>query len=151
MFFLLLLSFFYSRMMARSLNSRCDFRQGFFTHDMPVDTVQVVLRVKTKCVKHTLKEDNEKRMEKYRPWAKQTDNDGSKCALDSLTPSISSDSGAWLPTPEFNYKPKLFEDPRNSHSNKENMPPLEPAPMPILNIEENDFLDRTEKLLGKGN
>ena len=29
------------------------------------------------------------------------------------------------------------------------MPPLEPVPMPILNIAESDFLDRTEKLLGK--
>ena len=34
-------------------------------------------------------------------------------------------------------------------SNKENMPPLEPIPMPILNITESDFLDRTENLLGK--
>ena len=80
---------------------------------------------------------------------KQTENDSSNCALDSLTPSISSDSGAWLPTPQFDYKPKLFEDPRNSHSDKENIPPLESAPMPILNIEENDFLDRTEKSFGE--
>ena len=29
------------------------------------------------------------------------------------------------------------------------MPQLENTPMPILNIEENDFLDRTEKLLGE--
>ena len=122
--------------MARSLNSRCDFRQGFFTCDLPVDTVQLVLCIKTKCGKHTLKEDKEKRMEKYRPWAKQTDSDGSKHAVDSLTSSVSSDSGAWLPTPEFNYKPKLFEDPRNSQPNKGNMPPLEPTTMLILNIEE---------------
>ena len=90
-------------------------------------------------------------MEKYRPCAKWTDNDSFKHALYSLTPSISSDSEAWLPTPQYDYKTKLFKDPRNSHSDKENMPPLESAPMPLLNIEENDFLDRTEKLLGKDN
>ena len=31
------------------------------------------------------------------------------------------------------------------------MPPLEPIPMPVLNIEESDFLGRTEKLLEKDN
>ena len=31
------------------------------------------------------------------------------------------------------------------------MPPLEPTPMPVLNIEESDFLERTEKLLEKDN
>ena len=29
------------------------------------------------------------------------------------------------------------------------MPPLEPVPMPMLNIEESNFLDRTDKLLGR--
>ena len=29
------------------------------------------------------------------------------------------------------------------------MPPLESAPMPMLNIEESDYIDRTEKLLGR--
>ena len=29
------------------------------------------------------------------------------------------------------------------------MPPLKPIPVPILNIAESDFLDRTERLLGK--
>ena len=60
------------------------------------------------------------------------------------------DSGPWLLTPtEFEYKPKLFNNPRNASSDKENMPPLEPVPMPILNIAESDVLDRTENLLGK--
>ena len=59
------------------------------------------------------------------------------------------DSGQWLPTPEFKYKPKCFSDPRNTHSDQENMPPLESISMPVLNIEESDFLDRTEKLLDK--
>ena len=69
--------------------------------------------------------------------------------LESLTPSISSDSGAWTPSHGFDYKPKLFDDPRNSQSSKENIPPLEPIPIPLLNIEEVDFLNRTDKLLGK--
>ena len=137
--------------MARSLNSRCHFKQGFFTCNLAVDTVQLVVHVETKHGKHTLKEEKEKRMEKYRPWAKWTDKDGSRHTLDSLTPSVSSDSGAWLPTLEFDYKPKLFDNPRNNNSSKENMSPLESAPMPMLNIEEADFLDWTEKLLGKDN
>ena len=60
-----------------------------------------------------------------------------------------SDSGLWLLTPEFEHKPKLFNDPRNASSDKENMPPLEPIPMSVLNIKESDFLDRTKKLLEK--
>ena len=58
---------------------------------------------------------------------------------------MTSNSGPWLPTPEIYYNPKLFNDPRGTHSDKENMLPLETAPMPVLNIEESDFLDRTEK------
>ena len=125
--------------------------KAFFTCDLPIDVVEPVLCVKTKQRKHTLKEDQEKRTEKYRPWERQTDNDSPRQALESLSPSVTSDLVPWLPTPEFNYKPTLFEDPRNSHPNKENMPPLEPALMPILNIEESDFLDRTKKLLGNEN
>ena len=30
---------------------------------------------------------------------------------------------------------------------KRNLPPLEPVPMPLLNIEEANFLERTDKLL----
>ena len=86
-----------------------------------------------------LKEDWEKRTEKYRPWKRCTGNDSPRCILDSLLPSVTSDSGPWLPTPEVDYKPKLFDDPKANHSNKENMPPLEPAPMPVLTIEESDF------------
>ena len=101
--------------------------------------------------KHTLKEDKEKRTEKFRPWTKWFDKDNSRCPLDSLTHSLSSDSGACLPTSKFEYKPKLFEDPRNNECNKENMPPLESAQIPVLNVEEKDFLDWTEKLPGTDN
>ena len=50
-------TFSYFRTMARSLNSRCDFKQGFFTCDLPVDVVELILQVKTKHGKHMLKED----------------------------------------------------------------------------------------------
>ena len=139
--------------MARCLNSKCDFKHGFFSCDLPVDTVQLIVHVETRRGKHTLKEDKERRTEKLRAWAKQMDKVSSKCALDSLTHSISSDSGAWLPTPKFEYKPKLFDDPRNNNDNssKENMPPLESAHIPVSNVGERDFLDWTAKLLGTDN
>ena len=69
--------------------------------------------------------------------------------MDSFSPSVSSDSGAWLPSPGFQYKPKLFElTHNNSNSSKENIPQLENAQIPVLNVEERDFLNQTEKLLG---
>ena len=39
--------------MARSLNSRYDFENGFFTYDLPEDTVLLVVKVKTKTGNHT--------------------------------------------------------------------------------------------------
>ena len=56
--------------MARSPNSRCDFENGFFTCDLPEDTVLLILKVKTKTGNHTLVEDMEKWTEKIRPWKK---------------------------------------------------------------------------------
>ena len=86
-------SFAYFRKMVRSLNSCCDFKQGFFTRDLPVDAVELVLKVKTKHGKHTLRDYREKRMEKYRPWERWTDNEVSspRCRLDSISPSMTSD------------------------------------------------------------
>ena len=116
----------FEKKMARSLNSHCNFKEGFFTCDLPVDVVELVLKVKTRHGKHTLKEDQERRMEKYRPWERQTDNKETspRCKLDSASPSMTSDSGLWLLTPEFEYTPKHFNYPRNASSDKENMPPL---------------------------
>ena len=68
-----------------------------------------------------------------------------------MTVSDLSDSGDWIPSPEFNYKPKLFNHPRNKDSSKENMPPLESIIMPIFNTGEQEFLYRTEKLLDTRN
>ena len=47
-------------MMARSLNSQCNFENGFFTCNLPKDAVLQVLKVKTKTENHTLVEDMEK-------------------------------------------------------------------------------------------
>ena len=66
---------------------------------------------------------------KCRPWTKKTDNDDSRWVLESLIPSISSDSGAWTPSHGFDYKLKL-------------LPILETASLA-------NFLNRTDKLLGK--
>ena len=46
--------------MARSLNLRCDFDNGFFTCDLPEDAVLLVVKVKTKTGNHTLAEDMKK-------------------------------------------------------------------------------------------
>ena len=47
--------------MARSLNSQCDFKNGFFSCDLPEDAVLLILKVKTKTGNHTLVEDTESR------------------------------------------------------------------------------------------
>ena len=52
--------------MARSLNSRCNFKNEFFTCDLPEDAILLV-KVKTKTGNHTLVEDTEKQTEKFRP------------------------------------------------------------------------------------
>ena len=57
--------------MARSLNSQCDFKNGFFTCDLPEDAVLLILKVKTKMGNHRLVEDTEKWTEKICPWKKE--------------------------------------------------------------------------------
>ena len=119
--------------MARSLNSRCDFENGFFLCDLPEDTILLVLKVKTKTGNHTLVEDTEKWTEKFRPWKKPTKDGGSspRRLPGVLTPrknnnSMTSDSG---PCPssltETKYKPKFFNEPEYLSSDKENVPPTE--------------------------
>ena len=54
--------------MARSLNSRRNFENGFFSCNLPEDAVLLVVKVKTKTGKHTLVEATEKQTEKLRPW-----------------------------------------------------------------------------------
>ena len=54
--------------MARSLNYQCNFENGFFTCDLPKDTVLLVLKVKMKTGNHMLVEDMEKQTEKFHLW-----------------------------------------------------------------------------------
>ena len=56
--------------MGRSLNSRCDFENGFFTCDLPEDAVLLILKFKTQTGNNTLVEDTEKQNEKFQPWKK---------------------------------------------------------------------------------
>ena len=56
--------------MARSLNSQCDFENGFFTCDLSEDAVLLVLKVKMKTGYYTLVEDMEKQTEKFCLWKK---------------------------------------------------------------------------------
>ena len=123
--------------MARSLNSRCDFENGFFSCDLPEDAILLILKVKTKSGNQTLVEDTEKRTEKFRPW-KKLSKEGKRFPRKLpgvLTPkkndiSINSDSGQ-CPSPT-EYRPKYFKEPEGLDSDKENMPPIESITPPSL-------------------
>ena len=134
--------------MTRSLNTKCNLKHGFFSCDLSVDTIQVSVHVDTKRGKQSLREDIQQRTERYRTWNKH--NNDPRQILDSMTVSGLSDSGDWLTSPEPNYRPKLFDDPRNPDSGKENMPPLEPVPMSVFIAGERECLSKMEKLLGTG-
>ena len=116
--------------MARSLNSRHDFKNGLFTCYLPEDAVLLILKVKTKTGNHTLVEHMEKQTEKFRPWKKSTkDRKPVPRKLPGvLTPqkndnSITSDSGTCPSSPtESEYKPRFFDEPDCLSSDKENTP-----------------------------
>ena len=141
--------------MARSLNSRCNFENGFFTCHLPEDAMLLVVKVKTKTGNHTLVEDTEKQTEKFRPWKKPTkDGKTSPRKLPGvLTPrrndnSMTSDSG---PCPssltETEYKPWFFDEPDCLSSDKENIPPMElitPPSLKNLSLEEGMTGNETE-------
>ena len=126
--------------MARSLSSKCNFKNGFFTCDLPEDAILLVVKVKTKTGNHMLVEDTEKWTEKFRPWKKPT-KDGKtspKKLPGVLSPrkndnSMTSDSG---PCPssltDMEYKPQFFDEPECLSSNKENILPLESITPPSL-------------------
>ena len=125
--------------MARYLNSRCDFKNGFFTCDLPEDTVLLILKVKTQTGNHTLVEDMEKQTEKFQPWKKPI-KDGKQVPQKLpgvLTPqkndnSITSDSGPCPSPTEHEYKTRFFDKPDWMSSDKENMPLTESVTPPSL-------------------
>ena len=141
--------------MARSLNSRCDFENGFFTWDLPEDTVLLLVKVKTKTGNNTLVEDTERWTEKFRPWKKPS-KDGKtspKKLPRVLSPrkndnSMSLDSGPCPSSPtEMEYKPQFFDEPECLGSDKENVPPIEsitPPSLRNLSLEEGTTGNETE-------
>ena len=126
--------------MARSLNSKCDFDNGFFTCDLPEDAILLVVKVKTKTGNHTLVEDTKKQTEKIRPWKKPTkDGKTSPQKLPGvLSPrkngnSMTSDSGPCPSSPsDMEWKPWFFDQPECLSSNKENILPLKSITPPSL-------------------
>ena len=125
--------------MARLLNSQCDFKNGFFTCDLPEDAILLILKVKTQTGNHTLVEDTEKQTEKFRPWKKQV-KDGKQVpqklpgvlTLRINDNSVTSDSGLCPSLTEHEYKPRYFDKQDCLSSNKENMPPIESVTPPSL-------------------
>ena len=115
-------------------------KNGFFSCDLPEDTLLLVVKVKTKTSNHTLVEDTEKQTEKFRPWKKPTkDGESSPRRLPGvLTPrtnnnSMTSDSGPCPSSPtETEYKPKFFDEPEYLTSDKENIPLTESVTPPSL-------------------
>ena len=126
--------------MARLLDSRCNFKNGFFSCNLPEDAVLLVVKVKTKTGNHTLVEDTEKWTEKFSPWKKPTKNGKSSPrklpGVGVLTPrkndnSITSDSGPY-PSSLTEYKPRFFDEPECLSSDKENIQPTESITPPSL-------------------
>ena len=105
--------------MAKSLNSRCDFDNGFFMCVLPEDAVLLVVKVKTNTGNHALVEDREKWTEKFRLWKKPTkDGKTSPMKLPGvLCPrkndnSMTSDSERCPSSlTEMEYKPWFFDEP----------------------------------------
>ena len=146
--------------MARSLNSRCDFENGFFTCDLPEDAILLVVKVKTKTGNHTLVEDTEKQTEKFRLWKKPTKYRKSipRKLPGLLMPrkndnSMTSDSG---PCPssltETEYKPRFFDEPDCLSLDKENVPPTEsvtPPSLKNLSLEDGNNITKMKLHLGR--
>ena len=63
------ISLFYFRM-ARHLNATCNFSTGYLICNVSDNAMEVVVKIKMTYGKHTLVEEWEGRMVKYRPWGK---------------------------------------------------------------------------------
>ena len=53
--------------------------------DLPMDMIELVLRVQNRHGKHPLREDREKRTEKFRIWERQTDDHSHQSKIDSIS------------------------------------------------------------------
>ena len=110
--------------------------------DIPRDTIQVVLKIRTKLGKHTLTEDHKKRTEKCRLWEKC-----SQCItidpMEKVEPislqkvhgsGSSSDLGAWIQVDgDLEFMCMIFNYPKNMSSDKENTPIFDTQPSLTLN------------------
>ena len=65
-----LLICFNFRMMARQLNVTSNFNTGYLICNIPDNTVEIVVKIKTTFGKHTLVEGRERRTVKDRPWTR---------------------------------------------------------------------------------
>ena len=125
--------------MARLLNSQCDFENGFFSCNLPEDTVLLILKVKTKMGNHTLVGDTEKQTEKFCMWKKPS-KEGKhfpRKLPGVLTPkksdiSVTLDSVLCPRPTEHGHRPKYFDEPDCLDSDKENMHPMESITPPSL-------------------
>ena len=54
--------------MTKQLKVSCDFQDGLLICELPKDTVEIVLKIKTRWGKHTLIEDQHSRTEKFCLW-----------------------------------------------------------------------------------
>ena len=115
--------------MARLLNSRCNFENGFFTCNLPEDAVLLILKVKTKTGNHTLVEDTEKQTKDGKQVPQKLPGILTPRKIDN---SMTSDSGPCPSLTEHEYKPRYFDEPNCLSSNKENMPPIESVTPPSL-------------------
>ena len=138
--------------MARLLNSRCDFKNGFFTCDLPEHVILLILKVKTQTGNHTLVEDMEKQTKKFCPWKKQVKDRKQvpRKLLGVLTPrkndnSVTSDSEPYPSPTEHKYKPRFFDKLELLRSDKENMSPIELVTPPSLrNLSLEEEINETE-------
>ena len=140
-----------------NLNTNCDFDAGFFTSDIPRDTIQVVLKIKTSWGKHMVTEECEKRTKKYRLWERYV-----QCMTFEPTKGIESlsickvhdsgsslNSGAWIQASgDFEFTCKVFNDPS---SDKENNPMTNTQTILTLNdlnISEDKHPERPTNVVG---
>ena len=128
--------------MTRYLNVNCDFSTGYLVCDIPRDTIQVKIKIKTRWGKNTLTDDKERRMEKFRPWGKcipkvkilTTRKEVSKNPKKTYDSGSSSDSEMWIQVGEsFGYVPKYFPDPAPTTSDKETEPPNDTQTVMTIN------------------
>ena len=147
--------------MARSLNSRCEFENGFLTCDLPEDAVLLILKVKIQTRNHMLVEDTEKWTGKFQPWKKPAkDRKQVPQKLPGVLTlwkndnSITSHSGPCPSLIEHKYKPRFFDEPDCLSSDKENIPPIElvsPPSLRNLSLEEETNEPENEATLWEAN